>query len=233
MLKKLMSISGQAVADQKAFTWQNLIPKKANYHRQPLAAEINGPGFLAWHPDGTKIYAVAGIDGGPGVAGFHVKEDGSLEKFTTSLVRDGGGTHVAVHPSGKFLLTAQYGGGSTAFFPLNKNGELGQSVVIDHDGGSKVVGNRQNILPILTGVDFHRTVNTLLFLTLEQTISISTKSALTKLPSPNMHSRPACQEADQGTCVFLSMENLFIFSMNSHFQSQLSLMTKGLEKQRD
>ncbi|MBT7982193.1 MAG: beta-propeller fold lactonase family protein, partial [Akkermansiaceae bacterium] len=109
-----------------------------------VAAEINGPGFLAWHPDGTKIYAVAGIDGGPGVAGFHVKEDGSLEKFTTSLVRDGGGTHVAVHPSGKFLLTAQYGGGSTAFFPLNKNGELGQSVVIDHDGGSKVVGTRQN-----------------------------------------------------------------------------------------
>ena len=69
------------------------------------------------------------FDGGPGVAGLHVKEDGSLDKFTTSLVRDGGGTHVSVHPSGKFLLTAQYGGGSTAFFPLNKNGELGLSLI--------------------------------------------------------------------------------------------------------
>ena len=118
--------------------------EKGKLSQASVVAEINGPGFLAWHPDRTKIYAVASIDGGPGVAGFHVKKDGSLEKFTTSLVRDGGGTHVAVHPSGKFLLTAQYGGGSTAFFPLNKNGELGQSVVIDHNGGSKVVGNRQN-----------------------------------------------------------------------------------------
>tara|TARA_B100000614_G_scaffold164337_2_gene146228 strand:+ start:2763 stop:3878 length:1116 start_codon:yes stop_codon:yes gene_type:complete len=109
-----------------------------------LAAEIKGPGFLAWHPDRSKIYAVAGIDDGPGVAGFHVKKDGTLEKFTTSLIRDGGGTHIAVHPSGNFLLTAQYGGGSTALLPINENGELGQSVVIDHEGGSKVVGNRQN-----------------------------------------------------------------------------------------
>ena len=109
-----------------------------------LAAEINGPGFLAWHPDKSKIYAVAGINGGPGVAGFHVKKDGTLEQFTSSLVRDGGGTHIAVHPSGNFLLTAQYGGGSTALFPINDKGELGESLVIDHEGGSKVVGNRQN-----------------------------------------------------------------------------------------
>ena len=44
-----------------------------------VAAKVNGPGFLAWHPDRSKIYAVAGIDGGPGVAGFDVKKDGSLE----------------------------------------------------------------------------------------------------------------------------------------------------------
>jgi len=118
--------------------------EKGKLSQATVAAEISGPGFLAWHPDGKKIYAVAGIDGGPGVAGFHIKEDGSLEPFTSSLVRDGGGTHVAVHPSGKFLLTAQYGGGSTALFPLDSKGKLGKSVVIDHEGGSKVVGNRQN-----------------------------------------------------------------------------------------
>ena len=104
-----------------------------------LAAEIKGPGFLAWHPDRSKIYAVAGIDEGPGVAGFHVKKDGTLEKFTTSLIRDGGGTHIAVHPSGNFLLTAQYGGGSTALLPINENGELGQSVVIDHEVVQKLL----------------------------------------------------------------------------------------------
>ena len=43
MLKKLMSISGQAVADQKAFTWQNLIPKAANYHRHLWQLKSTGP----------------------------------------------------------------------------------------------------------------------------------------------------------------------------------------------
>ena len=35
--------------------------EKGKLSQPTLAAEINGPGFLAWHPDGTKIYAVAGI----------------------------------------------------------------------------------------------------------------------------------------------------------------------------
>ena len=118
--------------------------ESGKFSQPKVAAKVKGPGFLAWHPDRSKIYAVAGIDGGPGVAGFHVKKDGSLEQFTSSLVRDGGGTHIAVHPSGNFLLTAQYGGGSTALFPLNDEGELGKSVIIDHEGGSKVVGKRQD-----------------------------------------------------------------------------------------
>ncbi len=109
-----------------------------------LAAEIPGPGFLAWHPDGDKLYAVARIDGGPGVAGFRVGADGGLTKFTGSPIGDGGGTHIAVHPSGEFLLTAQYGGGSVAFFPLDPGGALGAATLHEHEGGSGVVGNRQD-----------------------------------------------------------------------------------------
>ena len=56
---------------------------------------------------------------------------------------DGGGAHIAVHPSGKFLLTAQYGGGSTALFPLDEDGNLGSAVVSEHEGGSQVVPRRQ------------------------------------------------------------------------------------------
>jgi len=107
-------------------------------------SETGGAGFLAWHPDGKTLYAVTSVTGGAGVAGYHVKDDGSLERFTESPITDGGGTHVAVHPSGKFLLTAQYGGGSTAFFPLDDLGKLGEVTVHEHEGGSKVVGRRQD-----------------------------------------------------------------------------------------
>ena len=72
---------------------------------------------------------------------------------------DGGGCHISVHPSGKFLLTAQYGGGSVALFPLDGNGKLGEPTVIEHTGGSKVVDRRQDS-PHPTGLDFLRTATT-------------------------------------------------------------------------
>ena len=103
-----------------------------------------GSGFLAWHPNGEVIYAVTRVEGGQGVAGFKTQPDGTLAKFTESQNPDGGAAHIAVHPSGKFLLTAQYGGGSTAYYPLDDGGALGGCVVHEHEGGSKVVGNRQD-----------------------------------------------------------------------------------------
>jgi 6-phosphogluconolactonase len=104
-----------------------------------LAAEVGSPGFLALHPAGDKLYAVANFPGGPGAIGYTFKADGSLEVINSSPTGDGGGAHIAVHPTGKFLLTAQYGGGSTALFPLDAACRLGTAKVIKHQGGSGVV----------------------------------------------------------------------------------------------
>ncbi len=110
-----------------------------------LAAEIGAPGFLAVHPDGKKLYAVANTASGPGVAGYRVGADGSLTLINTSTTGDGGGSHVIVHPSGKFLVTAQYGGGSVAVFPLDGEGRLGAAKVTEHDNPSRVVPSRQDV----------------------------------------------------------------------------------------
>ena len=118
--------------------------EKGKLSEAKLAAEIGSPGFLALHPDGDKLYAVARLEGGSGAAGFHIRDGGKLEQFTSAVNPDGGGAHIAVHPSGNFLLTAQYGGGSTALFPLDADGNLSAPTVHEHKGGSKVVGNRQN-----------------------------------------------------------------------------------------
>jgi 6-phosphogluconolactonase len=104
-----------------------------------LAAEVGSPGFLALHPSGDKLYAVANFTGGPGAIGYTIKADGSLEVINSAPTGDGGGAHIAVHSSGKFLLTAQYGGGSTALFPLDAAGKLGTAQLIKHQGGSGVV----------------------------------------------------------------------------------------------
>ena len=108
-----------------------------------LSATIGSPGFLTTHPNGKILYSVGRWDGGTGALGYHIGPKGELKEFTRMACPDGGGCHIAVHPSGKFLLTAQYGGGSVAMFPLNKEGNLQTPTVIEHQGGSKVVERRQ------------------------------------------------------------------------------------------
>jgi 6-phosphogluconolactonase len=106
-----------------------------------LAAEIGGPGFLARHPDGKHLYAVAGGD----VAAYEIVDGGGLDFLNRQAIGDGGAAHVAVHPSGKLLLTAQYGGGSIAVFPIGPEGKVGERLqLLEHEGGSKVVPGRQD-----------------------------------------------------------------------------------------
>ncbi len=114
-------------------------PTNGKFTAAELAAEVAGPGFLALHPAGDKLYAVANFPGGPGAIGYKLGATGTLEVINSAPTGDGGGAHIAVHPSGKFLLTAQYGGGSTALFPLDAEGRLGTAQLIKHQGGSGVV----------------------------------------------------------------------------------------------
>ncbi len=113
-----------------------------------LAAEIQGPGFLAMHPDGHHLYAVGTLDGTPSVASYAIEKSGgksSLEFDNSLEIGDGGAAHVAVDPTGQTLLTAQYGGGSVAAFSLNPDGSLKErTALIHHEGGSGVVAGRQD-----------------------------------------------------------------------------------------
>ncbi len=117
-------------------------PDNGKFSPSKLAAAIGSPGFLTLHPNGKILYSVGRWEGGTGAIGYQIS-GGELKEFTRMACPDGGGCHIAVHPSGKFLLTAQYGGGSVALFPLDSSGKLGEPTVTEHEGGSKVVEKRQ------------------------------------------------------------------------------------------
>lgn len=108
-----------------------------------LAAEIGSPGFLTLNPAGNRLYAVANTPAGPGAIGYKFGAGGALEVINAAPTGDGGAAHIAVHPSGKFILTAQYGGGSVALFPLDADGRLGTAQLTKHQGGSGVVKPQQ------------------------------------------------------------------------------------------
>ncbi len=112
-----------------------------------LAASIQGPGFLAIHPKETHLYAVGTIEEVPSVVAYQIQEHGNraqLRQLNSLEIGDGGACHVAVDVAGRTLLTAQYGGGSVAAFALHPDGSLKQrTVLIDHQGSSGVVADRQ------------------------------------------------------------------------------------------
>ncbi|MEM0924994.1 MAG: lactonase family protein [Planctomycetota bacterium] len=112
-----------------------------------LAAEIANPGFLAKHPNGRMLYAVASDGGVPSVVAFRIKGQAGrkkLEKDSSLAIGDGGAAHVSVSRDGRVVLTAQYGSGSTACFRLDPDGSLiERSDLEKHPKGSGVVPSRQ------------------------------------------------------------------------------------------
>ena len=134
-------------------------PSKGIYHTklntengevtQPrLAAEINSPGFLALHPSGEVLYSTGTIDGEPSVVAFRISRESArieLSMKSSQPIGDGGAAHIATDRTGKVLMSAQYGGGSTAIYPLADDGSIGpQSKLIKHKGGSGIVPGRQD-----------------------------------------------------------------------------------------
>ena len=113
-----------------------------------LVAEMDGPGFLAKHPTEPVLYAVGGLNNEQVVASLAI--EGSVDKPTLRFLNsvpigDGGAAHVSLDRTGRTLFTAQYGGGSVAVFSVNTDGKLlGQTQLIDHQGGSKAVADRQD-----------------------------------------------------------------------------------------
>lgn len=125
----------------------SLNTKTGKLSNPTLAAEVGGPGFLAMHPKGSHLYAVCAVSGRPSVAAYAIKKRrgvATLEFVNSVEIGDGGAAHIAVDPTGRTILTAQYGGGSVAVFSLNKDGSIRERTqLVDHAGGSNAVSGRQ------------------------------------------------------------------------------------------
>lgn len=96
-----------------------------------LVAETPNPTFLAIHPNRKYLYAVNEIDKFQGqhsgsVTAFRI--DGTKLTALNSVSSHGDGPcHVSIDRSGKFVMVANYGGGSIAVLPIQPDGSLGEA----------------------------------------------------------------------------------------------------------
>lgn len=61
--------------------------------------------------------------------------DGKMTLLNTVRSGGAGPTYVSIHPSGKFLLVANYFGGSVAVLPILPDGRLGEAADVKNDSG--------------------------------------------------------------------------------------------------
>ena len=113
----------------------------ASSQREVFSADSN-PAWLAFDPSRTHLYAAnetttfEGAHSGS-VSAFSIdRSNGHLTLLNTVSSGGAGPAHLSVHPSGKYVLVANYAGGTVAALPIGSNGKLGAATDIKHDQGT-------------------------------------------------------------------------------------------------
>lgn len=99
---------------------------------QPLAASPVGrnPSFLAFAADGLTVYACDEVSPGRVVACAFDRTSGALRPLGSASSGGNGPCYVAIHPTGRWLFTANYGDGTVAASPVAADGSLGEPVAV-------------------------------------------------------------------------------------------------------
>lgn len=117
-------------------------PSTGALKKREVFATPDNPSWLALDPAQTHLYSGNEISNFQGASAGSVTawaihaSSGRLTKLNTVSSEGAGPAHISVHPSGKFVLAANYGGGTVAVLPIRANGELGAATDVKHDEGA-------------------------------------------------------------------------------------------------
>lgn len=106
--------------------------------------DIASPSFITMSADSRFLYALSEIDD------FNASHDGSVTAFSIdpvsgelsrlNVVSSGGAVpaHLSVHHSGRYVLVANYVGGSVGVLPIRADGSLGEPTDVVHNTGPRM-----------------------------------------------------------------------------------------------
>src|SRR5436190_10140424 len=102
--------------------------------REVASLPLESPSWLTRHPSLPVLYAVNETDTG-GVTALTWDDSGVLSVLSTAETGGAHPCHLAVTPDGRFLLCANYTGGSLAVFSLSPSGALvARTALVQHSG---------------------------------------------------------------------------------------------------
>ena len=93
------------------------------------------PSWLALDAANTHLYSANETADGSVSAYSRDPANGRLTLLNTVSSQGAGPAHLSVHPSSKYVLVANYAGGTVAVLPVLSHGELGPATDVRHDEG--------------------------------------------------------------------------------------------------
>jgi 6-phosphogluconolactonase len=114
-----------------------------------ISAKTTDPSYLVIHPNHKWLYAVNELGSSNGkflgeVSAFRIDLDKKQLVFLNTVSSHGSyPCHISVDHSGKFVMTANYGNGTVAVFPIQKDGSLAEASFVDQHQGKGPNAKRQ------------------------------------------------------------------------------------------
>ena len=116
-------------------------PSSGKLAPRETSANALNPSCLALDPSGTHLYSAnetstyEGSNSGS-VSAYRIdRSNGHLALLNTVSSQGAGPAHLSVHPSGKYVLVANYAGGTVAVLPIRPDGSLAPATDVKRDAG--------------------------------------------------------------------------------------------------
>ena len=115
-------------------------PATGSLTQRALFPSDANPSWLAFDPSRTHLYAANETSTFPGPSGsvsaYSIdRASGHLTLLNTVSSEGAGPAHLSVHPSGKWVLVANYAGGTVAVLPIQAGGKLGKATDVKKNHG--------------------------------------------------------------------------------------------------
>tara|TARA_B100000965_G_C19572880_1_gene749961 strand:- start:646 stop:1800 length:1155 start_codon:yes stop_codon:yes gene_type:complete len=141
--KALVCVGSYSTSDKESIHLFQLNLEDGSINKISAISGLINPSFLKIHPNKQFLYAVNEVGNfqgkkSGGVTSFALDvKNGKLTKLNQQPSGDTAPCHLTIDSTGKYVLVAHYGGGSTTVLPINENGHVGSvTSQIKHKGSS-------------------------------------------------------------------------------------------------
>ena len=136
----LLGPEGEVARGQGIYLFE-MDPATGALTQREVFANPRNPSWLALDPSRTHLYSSDELARFQGKASGAVtayaidRSNGHLTELNTVSSGAAIPAHISVHPSGRYVLVANYGGGGVAVLPILPNGRLGSATDVQQDKG--------------------------------------------------------------------------------------------------